>query len=132
MLTKPHGNRTWASLFPNVNNPLEDRQIKKDWRLGIHFRPVNVPRPERALTLTMEIPGLQMENFSVEVEDQTLTIIAETNEFVSKDEGNYIQEEVIRHFYRRVYDLPEDVNNEQIDASFNHDVLTLILPKKKI
>jgi len=128
MLTKPYGGRTWASLFPNVNNPLENREIRKDWRLGIHFRPITIPKEKGYFTVKMEIPGLKMEDFNVEIKSGELTITAETNEFLSKDNDKFLQEEVIRHFYKKVFKLPENVNSEEVNATFKDDVLILNLP----
>ena len=121
--------RTFSSIFPGLNDEYSNREFLKDWRLGINFRPVDTPKIDKAYTFQMEIPGLQKEDLRVEVTDEKITIIAETMEFITDNNEEYEQKELIRHLYQRSYDIPEGVNTGEVDVTYKDDVLSLTLYK---
>ena len=83
------------------------------------------PTPCRA-----EIPGVEREDVSIEVENGTLSLRAEKRfETEEEDEGYHCVERSYGSF-QRVLSLPQDADEEGIEARFKNGVLKLTIPKR--
>jgi HSP20 family protein len=81
--------------------------------------------------LTVELPGMTDKDVDVSLTDRTLTISGEKkDDKEKKDKGVYRRERAYGSF-RRVMELPGDVDADKIHASFQDGVLTIDLPKSK-
>ena len=84
---------------------------------------------EDHFVLRADLPGLGPDDVNVEVEDNVLTLSGERKaEHESKGEGYYRVERSSGHF-RRSLTLPEGVDLDHIDASFDKGVLEIRIPK---
>jgi HSP20 family protein len=100
-------------------------QIKKGF-----VPPVNVSEKEDQFTVEISIPGFEKEDVSVEVDKDLLTI---SSEVVAKNEETVEQfnrREFTKQSFKRSFNLPETVNQDKIDASYENGILTILLPKK--
>lgn len=119
-------------VFPSLLNDF----FRPDWFGGVdrynsNIPAVNIKENERDFELELAVPGMKKEDFNVEVDNNVLTISAETksNEEVSED--NYTRREFAFSSFKRSFTLPETVNDGSIDASYKDGVLKLTLPKKE-
>ena len=92
---------------------------------------MNVKETPEALFLTTDLPGMRPEDVEVEFENNVLTIRGEKNEESNSDADGgrfHIRE---RRFgaFRRTFTLPPSVDAKRIEATFEHGVLTVVLPK---
>ena len=78
-----------------------------------------------------ELPGMNKEDISLELENNVLSIRGE-RKFERKDEGEnfHFMERSYGSFYRS-FSLPKNVDGEQIGAEYKDGVLTVTLPKKE-
>jgi len=91
---------------------------------------VDVVENEKSYEITAELPGMDEKNIDVKVADGVLTIKGEKQEEKEeKKKGYYLQERRFGSF-ERSFEVPESVDADKIDASFNKGLLTLTLPKK--
>lgn len=116
-------------MLPNVVNPLEDREMLKDWRLNIHFPPVNVSKGEEWFKVNLAAPGFKRDNFKVEVKDNVLIISAEKREKIKEVKEEYTHQEFNYHSFKRTFSLPENVNSKEIDVNYKRGILAVRLPK---
>jgi len=93
--------------------------------------PMDVEEQDDAITLALELPGVNANDVQVSVENGVLTISGEKK--VSRETGNessgarFIERRFGR--FERVLSLPQSVDAEKITASYDNGVLTLKLPK---
>ena len=82
--------------------------------------------------IEMDIPGFKKDVTSVETKDGYLTITAEKKDEVNEDdkEKNYIRRERTYGKYQRSFYLG-DLDEENIDASFENGMLKIEVPKKE-
>ena len=90
-----------------------------------------VPRVEvedtgDALVLNAELPGLKPDEVKVECEGDILTIRGEKQQ--QEERGDTRTERYVR-FFRQIQ-LPDEVEAEGAQASYDHGVLTLRFPKR--
>jgi len=79
--------------------------------------------------LKADLPGLTEADVNVEVEDNVLTISGERQaEHEDKREG-YVRVERAFGTFRRSLTLPEGINPEAVQASFENGVLEVRIPK---
>jgi HSP20 family protein len=94
--------------------------------------PIRVPRVQmrdtgNAIELTAELPGIEPENVSVELEDDVLTISAEA-QTEQEAEGARVERYVA--FYRQI-PLPEGIDPDQVETSYRNGELSLRFPKRQ-
>jgi HSP20 family protein len=81
------------------------------------------------LVLTADLPGLSEDDVRIEVQDNVLTVSGDRKaEHEEKREGYYRMERAYGSFSRSVT-LPEGIDADRIDASFDKGVLEVRIPK---
>lgn len=99
--------------------------------LGLQGIPVDVHDSGDAFVVTADLPGFELDDIEVELLDQTVSIEAEqTTETEAEDvTGHYIRQERRSESVSRTVELPEDVDVDAVEATFENGVLTVTLPK---
>jgi HSP20 family protein len=93
----------------------------------------NITEDEKGYHLTAELPGLEKGDLEIAIRDGTLEIKGERKvEHEDKDEKGYVRKEYSSSSYYRSFNLPENVNDDAIDATFEKGILKLDLPKKEL
>ncbi|MFQ5536805.1 MAG: Hsp20/alpha crystallin family protein [Gemmatimonadota bacterium] len=92
---------------------------------------VNVAETKDELILTAEIPGMEEEDISVELENNVLTISGEKTEERTEgdEERRYHLWERRFGSFQRSFTLPRTVKAEDIQATYENGVLEIHLPK---
>ena len=92
---------------------------------------VDINASDQEYTISVEIPGIKQDDIKLEIKDNCLTIAGEKRqEAEDKSKGYYRMERSYGTFQRRL-SLPEDADNEDIDARFSDGILTIRLPRKE-
>ncbi len=96
---------------------------------------VNIQEKNTNFVVQLAVPGLRKEDFNIEVEDDILKISAEitseNEENSTADETKFTRKEFNYSNFKRSFTLPESVNVEDVNATYNNGVLEITLPKKK-
>ncbi|WP_192248557.1 Hsp20/alpha crystallin family protein [Mesorhizobium silamurunense] len=79
--------------------------------------------------ITAELPGIDEKNVEIKLANHTLTIKGEKKEEKEEKEKDYYLSERRYGSFHRSFQLPEGVDVDKIDASFNKGILTVKLPK---
>ncbi|KIK67629.1 hypothetical protein GYMLUDRAFT_36369 [Collybiopsis luxurians FD-317 M1] len=86
-------------------------------------------KEKNLVTATFEFPGVKKEDVQLDIHNGRLTVAAETK--LSQDhshEGYAVRERSVGKFSRTLQ-LPEGVKDDEVKASMEHGVLTVIFPK---
>ena len=92
---------------------------------------VNVIEDEQGFRIEVSAPGVQRKDFNLEVENDVLTISTGQEESKEDQKQNFLRREFNFRSFKRSFQLPESVNQEQIIATHDAGILTLTLPKKE-
>lgn len=95
---------------------------------------VNVKEDDKNFTLEVAAPGLQKEHFNVAVDENVLTISAETKSEKSEDDENskFTRKEFSYTSFSRSFTLDEEtVDTEKIVAKYENGILNITIPKKE-
>jgi len=106
-------------LFPR----LADDMLKPTLDLGA---------TDKEYKITVEIPGVDENDVKLEIVNDTLTISGEKKQEKEEKEKNYYRMERSYGSFQRVLSLPEDADQDKVNASFKKGVLTVTMPRKAL
>jgi len=90
---------------------------------------VNIVENKNHYEVSLAAPGMKKDDFKVDVEGNVLTISAEKEEKNEEKEEKFTRKEFSYTSFSRSFTLPEWVNKDKIDASYEDGLLRLVLPK---
>lgn len=129
--------RLFEDTFRGFGLPSRSRASLWDQMVSNDFMPafkanVDVASDDKQYIITLEAPGLQQKDLSIELRNQTLVI---------KGHKQQEQEESEKHFYRierrygafeRVLAVPDDADINSINATMDKGLLTIIIARKEL
>jgi len=93
---------------------------------------VNILESADNFEVEVAAPGMEKQDFKIQLENNTLTISSKKEQSQEKQETNYTRREFSYQSFQRTFILPRDVvNDEGIAAKYDNGVLHLIIPKKE-
>jgi len=92
---------------------------------------IDVKEDDKGYTIKADIPGVKKEDIQIDVEDDEVTLRAETRkEKEEKKDQKIVYSERSYGMVSRSFSLPTDVDAKGANAEYKDGVLTLALPKK--
>lgn len=99
---------------------------------------IDVRENEKAYLIEAELPGLSEKDVTIEVKDSVLSLKVEKAEKAQAKEGSeataedekWIRRERRDYAFTRSFSLPENADEEAIEARFKDGILMIALPKK--
>jgi HSP20 family protein len=91
--------------------------------------PVDVIETEDKYIVKASIPGINPDDLDITFSDNILTIQGEIADEAEKLEGNYLLRERRFGVFQRSIALPERVEADKIEATYEDGVLVLSIPK---
>jgi len=134
MLTRWDPFRDFAVLQDRMNRVFQDfsrSSGEEGLTAGGKFMPaVDIYEDEHNLTLKVEVPGVDPKDVDVRVENNTLTIRGERNFEKEEKEENFHRIERSYGAFSRSFTLPNSVDTDKVDASYENGVLKITLAKR--
>ena len=118
-------------MFSDFFNELYGDVLTPETKLN-SIPSVNITESTDKFIVALAAPGLSKDDFKINVEENVLTISAEKKEEGSEVKPNYSRKEFSYSNFKRSFNLPETVDTEQINASYENGVLALSIPKKSV
>lgn len=114
------------SFFENFwgNDLLEDDFLKRT-----KMPAVNVKDNEKNYEIEVAAPGMKKEDFSITVDNRILTISAGVKEEREVKEDKYSRREFVSGSFSRSFTLPENVDENNIQANYENGILKVVVPK---
>jgi HSP20 family protein len=92
---------------------------------------VDIYEGQGELVAKVDLPGVEEKDIDIRLENNTLTIRGERKFEKNVNEDNYLRVERAYGSFTRTFSLPNTVNAEGINASYNQGVLTVHMPKRE-
>lgn len=90
---------------------------------------VDIAETDKSFEVQIHVPGMKKEDFNIDLNKDRITISGERKFKDEKKEKNFHSVESYYGTFNRTFYLPEVVNKEKIDASYQDGILTINLPK---
>ena len=98
-------------------------------RMPVNKPAVNVSEEEGAYMIELAAPGLEKGDFELAVDQNLLTVKVEKETKTEETEGKMKRQEFNFTRFSRSFHLPETVNVDAIEATYDKGVLNIRLPK---
>ena len=96
---------------------------------------INVIEDDKDYKVEVAAPGMNKEDFKVNVTDDNYLVLTMEKKNESKDEDKkrkYLRREFSYHKFEQSLALPENANKDEIKAAVNDGILTIDIPKMKV
>ncbi|ATJ84473.1 Hsp20/alpha crystallin family protein [Halomonas beimenensis] len=103
---------------------------RRERRMDALLPPVDIYEEDNALHLIADMPGVQRDTLSIEVNDNVLSLEGEVALEVPEGLTSIYAEVRAQRFARR-FTLSHEIDMDAIQASIDQGVVHLILPKKE-
>jgi len=90
---------------------------------------IDMSETKKDIVVKAELPGLDAKDIDLSVNNGYLTISGEKRDESEEEEMNSFCRETSYGYFKRVIDLPGDVDEEKITADYKGGVLKVVLPK---
>lgn len=90
----------------------------------------NIIENSDSFQLEIAAPGLNKEDFKINLENNILTISAELEDQKREDGKNYTRKEFYYGSFSRAFTLPKTIDLDKIRADYENGILKVELPKK--
>ena len=114
-------------LFQDTVNRLLDQPSTRPWAPA-----VDIFETENELLLKADLPGIEMKDIDIQLENGTLALRGERKFESEKKEGGFHRVERSYGSFARYFTLPDTVDPEHVKAEYKNGVLTVKLPKKEL
>jgi len=91
----------------------------------------NITEDENNYNITAELPGLDKADIEISIQDGMLEIKGEQKEEKKEEKEGYVRREYSSASYYRAFNLPENIDEDAIDAELKKGILSLKIPKKE-
>ena len=81
--------------------------------------------------IELAAPGLEKGDFDINVEKDQLTISAKKETSNEVNDEKFTRKEFSYSSFKRNFHLPEHVQGDAIEASYENGILAIVLPKKE-
>ena len=109
-----------------------DRFLNEDYAGGSvsSFSPkVDIAESEKDFEIQLHVPGIKKEDFNIDLNKDQIIISGERKFENEKKEKNFHSVESYFGSFNRTFHLPDVINKDKVDASYQDGILTIKLPK---
>lgn len=92
---------------------------------------VNVTEEEGEYLIDIAAPGLERDDFEVNIKDKNLIVSVKKEKETEKKSEKYLRQEFNYTSFDRQFELPQGVVVDQISAEYHNGVLKINLPKQE-
>ena len=98
------------------------------WNQRRSALPVNLFETPDSYIMHLALPGLAPENLDIQVVGREATVKGKI-ELSTPEKGTWIWQGIPTGEFRETYTLPVEVDGDKAEATYNHGILTIGLPK---
>jgi HSP20 family protein len=92
----------------------------------------NITEDEKSFNIFSEMPGIEKKDIEILIHDGTLEIKGETKEEKKEEKnGTVIRKEFRSSSFYRCFSLPENINEDAIEANLDKGTIRITIPKKE-
>jgi HSP20 family protein len=121
----------WSNWIDDLFNSDLPSVFSSTFNNGLTLPKVNIKETADAYFVEMAAPGLKKSDFHIDLKNESLSISTEIEEENETKEEQYTRREYGYSSFKRIFSLPESVDDNKIKAKYIDGVLSIHLPKKE-
>ena len=114
---------------PSRFNFLDD-SVLEDYR-KTSIMNTDIIEKESGYELQIDLPGVKKEDIKIEMNKNLINISVSISKSSDEENKKYIRKERFTGEIKRSFNIGEDIDEDNINASFENGILYLNLPKKE-
>ena len=122
------------SLQDRMNRLFEETvargTVREEAKSGQWSPAVDILEAEGEIILRAELPGVDLNAIDIQIKDNVLTLRGERTFENQVKKEHYYRIERSYGAFQRSFQLPADVDDGKVEATFNKGVLKVVVPKK--
>ena len=124
--------------IPNIANIIDEvfnnevfgiNNIEKNFK---KWPTVNIIENDEEYLIQMAAPGLKKDDFNIELNDDILSISADIKDSDENEKPKYTLKEFSYNKFNRSFNMPEDLDIDNIAAKYENGLLNVTIPKLEI
>jgi HSP20 family protein len=123
--------RDLLALQDRLNRGFDAARQPGEEQLGTWAPAVDIYETEKEIVLKADLPGMNLADVDISLNNSVLTVRGERRFEKEVKEDNYHRVERAYGNFVRTFTLPNTVNAEQIEASYDAGVLRITMPKRE-
>jgi HSP20 family protein len=132
-MTRRTPNRTLRTLQREVDSIFDrffNRTGSGDGRSAAVWSPsTDLVETDEDFRLRLDVPGMTKDDISINLQNRTLTVSGERTSERSEEDEEHVRVERAFGTFHRSFTLPEAVDADHIEATYDNGVLTISVPK---
>jgi len=112
------------SIFDQFFGRGEDDETSTVWAPR-----TDLSETDEAFRIRLDVPGMKKEDITVNLQNNTLTVSGERSSERTEEGEEYVRVERAFGNFHRTFTLPDAVDQENVEASYEDGVLTINVPK---
>jgi HSP20 family protein len=112
------------SIFDQFFGRGEDDETSAVWAPR-----TDLSETDEAFRIRLDVPGMKKEDITVNLQNNTLTVSGERSSERTEEGEKYVRVERAFGNFHRTFTLPDAVDQENVEASYEDGVLTINVPK---
>ncbi len=124
---------TMKSRLSNLVDDFLGRDLVPEFttRPGISTPSVNILEKDNEYDIEVAAPGLEKEDFKIDVENDVLTVSSQKEDVSEEKNEKFMRREFSFSSFQRSFILPDSADTDQIKATHKNGVLRIQVPKKE-
>lgn len=121
------------SIFPSLVDEFFGKDLVPGWfdnETGITEPSVNIVEGKSDFRIEVAAPGLEKDDFRINLQNNVLTISSEKETSKEEKEEKFMRREFSYSQFRRSFSLPDTADSGNIKANHKNGVLYITIPKK--
>jgi len=133
LLSRRRDESPFRSLQREMNRMFENFWLEpfgafEEWP-GAFVPTVDVTEEDKEVRVSVELPGMDENDIDVAIRAGTLTIEGEKKQEEEEKNKGFYRKESSYGTFRRIVDLPAEIDEDKAEAEFKKGVLRIKLPK---
>ena len=122
--------REMDRIFEDVSSePARRSLFPQAWGRDLVMLDIDETEDDKAVHMSIELPGMDEEDIDITLSGRLLTIRGEKKEDEKEEGKDYYRRERSYGAFRRTLELPGEVDESKIEASFKKGILRIEFPK---
>lgn len=115
-----------------VGRFFDDDSGEIDWPKSISTPAIDVYEKENTVIVEVQLPGINPQDVSIDVSDNTVKISVQKKEEQEEKDKNFYHREISYGSFVRSVTLPTKVKSDKTEAEYNDGILKISLPKEEV
>ncbi|WP_191859535.1 Hsp20/alpha crystallin family protein [Hanstruepera ponticola] len=105
--------------------------LLSNFNTGMTLPAVNIKEDNENYFLEVAVPGMKKDDFDLEIDNDILSISAETKSENETKQDTYTRREFGYASFKRTFTLPDTVETDKIKAKYEDGILNIHIPKRE-